>query len=48
METVESTLSVPAPEKMAEGWEDELDDNEDNKEGWYFLQSPREDGRAHC
>lgn len=33
METVESTLSVPAPEKLAEGWEDELDDNEDNKEG---------------
>ena len=33
METVESTLKVPAPEKLAEGWEEELDDNEEEITG---------------
>ena len=36
METVESTLKVPAPEKMAEGWEEELDDNEEDIAGKFY------------
>lgn len=49
METVESTLQVPAPEKLAEGWEDELDDNEDKKEGTVTEEphhQPEPDNRA--
>ena len=32
VETVESTLSVPAPEKLAEGWEE--DEESTTEGGW--------------
>ena len=34
VETVESTLNVPAPEKLVEGWEE---DQEESTEGWFQM-----------